>query len=358
MESLERLPNITRLSERVLRILGQNPGKFTLQGTNTYLIGKGKSRLLLDTGEGRPEYLDVFKAALENELPADTVIDRVVCSHWHHDHVGGVKDIHTFLASRNIQMGNPPSTTAAKALSGVDKHSALGPRIFKYPCPEHDDDDDEDTRFEPLKDMEEIKVDESTTLLTLHTPGHTSDHLSFFLKEEKILFTADCVLGQGTAVFEDLSSYIRSLERQIRLTEELAIDNFAIFPGHGPVIEDGVGKIREYIQHRLEREKQIMQVLLSKDPQASSPSSTSSPSAAAATAPGNVNNDPAVTSAKTARQIVEVIYAAYPVTIHDAAEHQVLLHLQKLLRDGKVTRTTDENIRKVQWQVTVPMSSL
>ncbi|KAF9971173.1 hypothetical protein BGZ73_005924 [Actinomortierella ambigua] len=334
MESLERLPNITRLSERVFRILGQNPGKFTLQG------------------EGRPEYLDVFKSALENELPADTVINKVVCSHWHHDHVGGVKDILEFLASRNIQLNNPPSTAAdassaahSKALVDVQKHSPESPHIFKYPCPEHDD---EETRFEPLRDMEEIQVDESTTLLTLHTPGHTSDHLSFYLKEENILFTADCVLGQGTAVFEDLSSYIRSLERQVRLTEDLAVTNFKIFPGHGPVIEDGVGKIREYIQHRLGRERQIMQVLLNKDPQAS-PSQSGMPVDA---------NDLAVASAKTARQIVEVIYAAYPVAIHDAAEHQVLLHLNKLLKDGKVTRTPGENIRKVLWEVTVHLSSL
>ncbi|KAG0232960.1 hypothetical protein BGW42_007773 [Actinomortierella wolfii] len=342
METLERLPSIVRLTERVYRILGQNPGKFTLQGTNTYLIGKGKRRLLLDTGEGRPEYMEVFKVALENELPKDSVINKVVCSHWHHDHVGGVRDILSFLASRNITLNNPPATAAdagssshSKALVDIDESSAQGPRIFKYPCPEHDD---QETRYEPLKDMEEIKVDECTTLLTLHTPGHTTDHLSFYLKEENILFTADCVLGQGTAVFEDLSSYISSLERQIQLTKDFGVENFKIFPGHGPVIEDGVGKIREYIQHRLEREKQIVQALLSKDESDA--------------------NSHEVSSSKTARQIVEVIYAAYPVSLHDAAEHQVLLHLNKLLKDGKVSRSQSDNIRQARWEVTAPLSSL
>ncbi|KAF8922988.1 hypothetical protein BGZ58_003503 [Dissophora ornata] len=335
MESLERLPNIVRLSERVVRVLGLNPSKFTLQGTNTYLIGKGPRKLLLDTGEGVPEYIPLLQSALDKDL-AGATITQVVCSHWHHDHVGGIQDVIQFLASRNIHLHNnnnnnddAPTTTT---LSETRNTRVAPPGVFKYPDPEHDD---PETQFQTLSDQEEIQVDEDTTLVTLHTPGHTSDHCSFYLKEENTLFTADCVLGQGTAVFEDLSSYIKSLEKQLAIVGGGGgggVASFKIYPGHGPVIEDGPNKIREYIKHRLDREKQILGVL--------SLTTTPITSGTLESGSNNNNNDtnaPTV-GGKTAMQIVSVIYEAYPASLHRAAEHQVLLHLKKLEQDGKVKR--------------------
>ncbi|KAI8600151.1 beta-lactamase-like protein [Dissophora ornata] len=304
MESLERLPNIVRLSERVVRVLGLNPSKFTLQGTNTYLIGKGPRKLLLDTGEGVPEYIPLLQSALDKDL-AGATITQVVCSHWHHDHVGGIQDVIQFLASRNIHLHN------------------------------NNNNNDDAPTTTTLSETRNTRVDEDTTLVTLHTPGHTSDHCSFYLKEENTLFTADCVLGQGTAVFEDLSSYIKSLEKQLAIVGGGGgggVASFKIYPGHGPVIEDGPNKIREYIKHRLDREKQILGVL--------SLTTTPITSGTLESGSNNNNNDtnaPTV-GGKTAMQIVSVIYEAYPASLHRAAEHQVLLHLKKLEQDGKVKR--------------------
>jgi ribonuclease/clavin/mitogillin len=294
----------------------------------------------LDTGEGIPEYIPLLQTALDKDHEGAT-ISKVICSHWHHDHVGGVQDVLSFLAARNIRLHDP--------LVNVEKnvHSApapaLAPGVFKYLSLEHDD---PETRFQAIKDQDEIRIDDQTTLVTLHTPGHTSDHCSFYLKEENTLFTADCVLGQGTAVFEDLSAYIKSLERQ--LTVGGPSPSYKIYPGHGPVIEDGPAKIREYIKHRLDREKQILTVLQTPTNNASPPPSNVSPSSAAASNTGT----------KTAMEIVAVIYEAYPVSLHAAAEHQVLLHLKKLEREGKVHRSSAEEISDAAWTTTVTQASL
>jgi len=64
-----------------------------------------------------------------------------------------------------------------------------------------------------------------------HTPGHTTDHIVIFLEEDNALFSADCVLGEGTTVFEDLTEYLKSLQLILDLNPT------TIFPGHGSVIK-------------------------------------------------------------------------------------------------------------------------
>lgn len=73
------------------RVLGLNPGAHTLQGTCTYLIGKGRKRILLDTGEGRPAYPALVKQALAQT--GGEGIETVLLTHHHYDHCGGLDDI-------------------------------------------------------------------------------------------------------------------------------------------------------------------------------------------------------------------------------------------------------------------------
>ena len=245
------------------RILGQNPGPYTLQGTNTYLIGsRGSSAILLDTGENRPEYLPLLRQALQQN--AHTGISDILLSHYHHDHVLGLQGVLPLL--RELGWAKPrihkfpcvPSPHLEKTLS----------EILEANAGSFERQSDTSATFE-LMDGQRLSVpgDTSSGLEVISTPGHTDDSASFLLsgKEERILFTADTVLGQGTAVFTDLKALLASLDKCILKVssgqEGETIKAVKLFCGHGPVVENGVAKMKEYIQHRLQRENQVVEAL-------------------------------------------------------------------------------------------------
>src|SRR5206468_4448208 len=112
--------------------------------------------------------------------------------------------------------------------------------------------------IDDLRDGQTVHGD-GVTLVPVYTPGHASDHLCYYLVEEKALFTGDVVLGGSTTVIPsgdgDLLDYMASLRRL------QALDVKRIYPAHGPVIEDAQGKLTEYIEHRMLRERQILETL-------------------------------------------------------------------------------------------------
>jgi endoribonuclease LACTB2 len=207
--------------------LGQNPGVFTGPGTNTYLVGTGRERLLLDTGQGLPAYLPVLEQALARAGGAR--IGEIVLTHGHPDHLGGVRSIR-------------------------ERFGAL--RVSKRPWPGVDD--AMGCEVAPIDEGSVVAV-EGATLRAVFAPGHAEDHLCFMLEEERALFSGDNVLGVGTTVIPgrggDLAEYLRSLERL------LAEGPGAIYPAHGPRIPDGKAKIREYLAHRMLREQEILAAL-------------------------------------------------------------------------------------------------
>jgi glyoxylase-like metal-dependent hydrolase (beta-lactamase superfamily II) len=281
------LPSVDVWSDRVTVALGQNPSAFTGPGTNTYLVGTGPERILIDTGQGVDSYLDVLEEAMERT--GCQRIEQIVLTHGHPDHLGG-------LAQVLARFGPTP--------------------VKKWPWPEVDL--ESPVAMEVLEDGCRIET-EGATLVGVHTPGHAPDHLCFVLEEEGSLFSGDNVLGVGTTVIPggsgDLGQYMASLERL------LALEPGRIYPAHGPCIEDGRAKLREYIDHRNAREAEII----------------------AAVAGG----------ASAVSAMVEIIYAAYPKQLHAAAGASVSAHLLKLEDEGRVVRDGDAEMppTAVAWAI-------
>lgn len=148
---------------------------------------------------------------------------------------------------------------------------------------------------------------EGATLLAYLTPGHTVDHMCFFLLEESALFTGDNVLGHGSSVFEDLPAYMSSLKRM----ENIPGLTGRGYPGHGEVLEDAKTAVSAYIAHREARERQVLSVLKERY---------------------QLHNHHGMTT----MEIVEVIYKDESRELWPAAEKGVLQILIKLETDHKV----------------------
>jgi len=253
-------------SDLVGRVLGLNPGMMTGPGTNTYLVGR-RDPILIDTGAGVPDYVPLLERYLETR--GFTQPSRVLLTHRHRDHLGGVASLRARFKGLSV--------------------SKMRHRDADLP--------------EPIDDLRDGEVvnGEGVTLMPIYTPGHASDHLCYYLVEEKALFTGDVILGGSTTVIPaddgDLADYLDSLRRLQRL------DVRRIYPAHGPVIEDAPAKITEYLEHRMLRERQIVEAL----------------GDAVATIPAIV-----------ARIYVDVVPALHPV-----AALSVESHLKKLAREGR-----------------------
>ncbi|MEA3501809.1 MAG: MBL fold metallo-hydrolase, partial [Actinomycetota bacterium] len=130
----------------------------------------------------------------------------------------------------------------------------------------------------------------------IYTPGHTADHLCFRLGDR--LFTGDHIMGGSTVIMEDAAAYLESLYR----VQELEV--LRIEPGHGPSMDDAGTVIAGYIEHRLAREREIL--------------------------------DAVGTGAASVADIVDAVYAFVPVDLRSAATHQVIVQLHKLYADDQV----------------------
>ena len=160
-------------------------------------------------------------------------------------------------------------------------------------------------RLEAAKAVPDLRVEDKhvlqvggITVQCLHTPGHTAGHLCYYVPEEKVLFSGDNVLGVGTGVVHDMAQFVASLKRMKEVDAE------SLLPGHGPVVKEPARKIQELIDHRQQREDQIVGLL----------------------ADGRDN----------VKSLVKAIYPELDKRLLQMAQSQVISHLKKLETEGKV----------------------
>ncbi|MFO7252867.1 MAG: MBL fold metallo-hydrolase [Actinomycetes bacterium] len=201
-------------------VLAPNPSPMTLDGTNTWIVGRpdGDRAVVIDPG---PEGDEGHLRRVLDRL-AGRRVEAILLTHGHHDHSGG--------AARFAELTGAP-------VRALDPRHRLG--------------------SEGLADGDVIPVGDLELRVT-GTPGHSFDSLCFHLPEDRAVFTGDTVLGRGTTVIAsdgNLADYLRSLDRLRAMVE--AVEATALLPGHGPVLDDPVGVLDAYIAHRRERLDQI-----------------------------------------------------------------------------------------------------
>jgi glyoxylase-like metal-dependent hydrolase (beta-lactamase superfamily II) len=242
-----------------------NPGPMTGAGNNTWLV-EGAEPALIDAGVGAPEHL----VALERALGGRPLV-RVLVTHGHPDHATGVPAIRARWPDVEVCRWRAP------------------------------DDDSRDSTVRGLADGEHIRAGDAD-LVAVHTPGHAPDHLCFWNMETRDLFGGDMLIAGTTVMIPaghggSLAAYLESLAHLAALAPR------RVLPGHGPIIENPLDLIDEYVAHRRQREDQILECLAS--------------------------------GATTVDAIVARVYPGLADAVRPAARLTVQAHLDKLRDEGR-----------------------
>jgi hydroxyacylglutathione hydrolase len=253
---------------RVQRILAPNPGPFTGPGTNTYLIVSGHESLIIDPGPLDRSHHEAILSALAHLQPLGILV-----THTHEDHA---------------PLANPLGDDLDIPVYGYAPGPGFKPDLV-------------------LADEDRVGVG-SEEVQAVHTPGHSYDHLCFLVGDS--LFTGDHIMGGSSVVVEDMSAYLVSLRR----LQTLRLGR--LHPGHGLVMDDPAGMVATYIEHRLEREQQVLSAVK--------------------------------TGASTVMEIVQAVYTDVDPTLHPLAAMSVRAHLVKLVEDGVVRRNGDDEVLVVE----------
>lgn len=288
---LDSLPTgeAMRLSPLVARVLAPNPSAFTYTGTQSYVIGRDDVAII-DPGPAEDAHLDALIAAVGGR-----VVRGIVCTHTHRDH-------------------SPAAAPLAARLNA--------PIIGCAPLTLVDDGPRADAAFDAHYRPDDILADgallsgDGWTIEAVATPGHTSNHLCYALKEENVLFTGDHVMGWSTSIVSppdgDMGEYMRSMFKLLKR------DDAVYYPAHGEAVENPQRLVRGMIGHRRHREGQILRHL-----------------------------DMGEDKGRSVADMVPEMYKGVDKRLHPAAARSVLAHLLDLQQRGLAHHVTDDVWRTV-----------
>ena len=277
-----RYGEVETFSPLVRRVVARNPSPFTFKGTGTYIVGRGKVAII-DPGPALDDHVAAVLGAVAHET-----VTHILVTHTHLDHSPAVAAIKRATGARGFGFG-PHGSGRAEDRAGVE----LG---------EVEEGGDHDFRPDVAMRDGDTVSGPGWSLSAVATPGHTSNHLCFALREEKVLFTGDHVMGWSTSVIAppdgDMGAYLRSLAKL------LARDDARYWPTHGPAIDDPKPYVRAFIAHRQERADAILARLKAGD--------------------------------RTIPEIVARVYAGLDPRLATAAGRSVLAHLVEMIERGVV----------------------
>jgi glyoxylase-like metal-dependent hydrolase (beta-lactamase superfamily II) len=269
-ELIEVAPNLRRL-------LTNNPSPFTFKGTGVYVVGRGRVAVI-DPGPDDPKHLEALRRALAGET-----VTHILVTHTHRDHSPAAKFLKRWTGAKTY---------------GFGPHGSGRPK--EGPAVEEGGDRD----FVPdivLRNGDEIEC-AGFAFTSIHTPGHTSNHICYALARERALFSGDHVMGWSTSVVAppdgDMGHYRASLQKL------LTRDDRIYWPTHGGPIREPKTYVAALLAHRNERERAILKVLSE-----------------------GVDAIP---------EIVERVYVGLDPRLKGAAALSVLAHLSELIRNGRV----------------------
>jgi glyoxylase-like metal-dependent hydrolase (beta-lactamase superfamily II) len=265
-----------KLTPLISRVLANNPGPFTFKGTGVYIVG-ARDVAVIDPGPLIAEHVEALKRALGGRR-----VSHILVTHTHSDH--------------------SPAAAPLKEWSGA-KTYAFGP---------HGSGKDDGVKVEEGGDRDfvpdirvrdgEIVAGDGFTFECVYTPGHTSNHMCFALREEQALFTGDHVMGWSTTVVTppdgDMAQYMASLRKLLARGDRI------LYPTHGAPIREPKPFLQAYVDHRLEREAQILACIRD--------------------------------GVSTIPEMVARMYADVDKRLHPAASRSVLAHLILLEKEGRV----------------------
>ncbi|MDZ4691650.1 MBL fold metallo-hydrolase [Terricaulis sp.] len=266
-----------QVSPLIRRLVANNPGPFTFRGTGVYIIGQGEVAII-DPGPDDDAHIEALLRAVEGER-----VTHILVTHRHMDHSPAAHPLAARTGAKVYSSTIPPKPSDCDAL----RLEASDDHLFQPDIDVSDGD-----RFSGP----------GWTIEAVFTPGHTTNHMAYALLEENALFPGDHIMGWSTTVIGppdgDMTDYLNSLEK-------VRDRNFStLWPTHGPPVREATPFVQAFIDHRLEREAQIVAQMR---------------------------------AGKTAiKDMVSVIYADVDKRLHPAACHSVLAHMIRLVELGQV----------------------